>query len=202
MMSDSFIRKIFNFIFLPLRIILKPEPIKKMGLTPISDERHIVVAKYVKGKLLDVGCGNNLLAKNYSNGIGVDVYKWEGIDALVDTRHLPFESNTFDTITFMANLNHIPEQVRTEVLEDAKRVLKNDGQILFTMLTPKLGYIGHKYVFGWRDEDQIERGMKEGESFGLSTNQIKDILDLAQLKIIRHENFTYGLNNLFFVTKK
>ena len=44
--------------------------------------------------------------------------------------------------------------------------------------------------------------MKEGESFGLSLNQIKDILDLAQLKIIRHEKFTYGLNNIFFVTKK
>lgn len=201
-MRDSFIKRTYNFLFLPLRIILKPEPVRKMGLTPISDERHNIVVNHVKGKLLDIGCGNNLLARNYSDGIGVDVYQWEGIDALVDTRCLPFESNTFDTVTFMANLNHIPKQIRTNVLEDARRVLKDDGKILITMLTPKLGYIGHKYIFGWRDEDQIERGMKEGESFGLSIDQVKDILDLAQLKIIRHQSFTYGLNHLFFVVKK
>jgi len=201
-MSDSLIKGIYNFLFLPFRIILKPEPVKKMGLTPISDERHNIVANYVKGKLLDVGCGNNLLARNYSDGIGVDVYQWEGIDALVDTRYLPFESNTFDTVTFMANLSHIPKQIRINVLEEARRVLNHNGQILITCLTPKIGYIGHKYVFGWRDEDQIERGMKEGESFGLSMDQIKDTIDLAQLKIIRHQSFTYGLNHLFFVGKK
>ena len=201
-MGDSFLKGIYEFLFLPIRIILKPEPVRKMGLTPISDERHQIVEKHLKGKLLDIGCGNNLIARNYGDGIGVDVYQWDGIDALVDTRCLPFGSKTFDTIVFMANLNHIPEHIRTEVLQEAKRVLKDNGQFLITMLTPKLGYIGHKYVFGWRDEDQIERGMKEGESFGLSQNQIKDILDLAQIQITHHQSFTYGLNHLFFAKKK
>ena len=87
-------------------------------------------------------------------------------------------------------------------MEEVRRVLKDDGQILITCISPILGYIGHKYVFGWKDEDQIERGMKEGEGWGLSINQVKDTLDSAQLKVIHHQRFTYGINHLYFACKK
>jgi len=201
-MSDSFLVRIFDFLLLPIRVILKPEQIRKIGLTPIIDERHKVIANHVKGKLLDIGCGHNLLVRNYCEGIGVDIYPWKDIDALVDTTCLPFESKTFDTITFMANLNHIPKQIRTKVMQEAKRVLKDDGKILITMITPKISYIGHKYLFGWRDYDQKERGMKEGESWGLSINQVKGILDSAKLKLIQRKKFLYGLNQLYLVCKE
>jgi len=201
-MSDSFLVRTFDFLLLPIRVILKPEQARKMGLTPIDDERLKIVANHVKGKLLDVGCGYNLLVRNYCEGIGVDVHPWKGIDALVDSACLPFESNTFDTITFLANLNHVPKQIRMKVLEEARRVLKDDGKILITMITPKIGYIGHKYLFGWRDYDQKERGMKQGESWGLSINQVKDILDSAKLKVIHHQRFLYGLNHLYLACKK
>jgi len=201
-MSNSFLKQTFDFLFLPIRIIFKDEQVRKIGLTPINDDRHKIIAPYVKGKLLDVGCGENLLTRNYCEGIGVDVYQWKGIDALVDTRYLPFESNTFDTITLMANLSHIPIQIRTKVLEEVRRVLKEDGQILLTCISPIIGFIGHKYVFGWKDEDQIERGMKEGEGWGLSINQVKDTLDSAQLKVIHHQRFTCGINHLYFACKK
>ena len=71
------IKKIMNFVFLPLRVILKPEPVRKLGLTPIVDERHKIVLSHVNGKLLDIGCGENLLVKQYGDGIGVDVFPWE-----------------------------------------------------------------------------------------------------------------------------
>ena len=201
-MSNSFLVRTFNFLLLPIRVIFKPEQVRNIGLTPIADERHKLVASHVKGKLLDIGCGENILVKNYCEGIGVDVYPWKGIDVLVDSTCLPFESNSFDTITFMANLNHIPKPIRTKVLLEAKRVLKDDGKILITMITPKISFIGHKYLFRWRSADLKERGMKEGESWGLSINQVKEILDSTKLKLIHHQTFLYGLNHLYLACKE
>ena len=88
-MKNPISKKIANFLFLPARVILKPETVRNYGLTPIVDERHNFVLEHVKGKILDIGCGENLLVKQYGNGVGVDVYPWGGIDALVDTTFLP-----------------------------------------------------------------------------------------------------------------
>jgi SAM-dependent methyltransferase len=196
------IKKIMNFVFLPLRVILKPEPVRKLGLTPIVDERHKIVLSHVNGKLLDIGCGENLLVKQYGDGIGVDVFPWEAIDVLVHTTHLPFPEKKFDTITFMASVNHIPESIRNKVLDEAFRILKDDGQILITMITPKISYIGHNYLWGWRDPDIQDRGMKEGEEWGFSQKEMVNILEKSNLEINLHKKFVYGLNHLYIVKKK
>lgn len=195
------LNKIKDAIFFPLRVIFTPEQSRRLGLTPIFDERHNHVLRHVKGKLLDIGCGYNHLVKNYNDGIGIDVYPWKGIDVLVDTRHLPFQSKIFDTITFMANLNHIPVQIRKLVLDEAYRVLKDDGRIIITMIIPTIGYIGHKYLFSWRDHDQKERGIKEGESWGLSLSEIKNDLTKSNFILVKKEKFLYGFNNLYIASK-
>ena len=195
-------KRIMNFIFLPLRVILRPEKVRKLGLTPIVDERHEIVLKHVKGKLLDIGCGENLLVKEYKNGIGVDVFPWEEIDVLVHTTHLPFPEKKFDTVTFMASVNHIPESIRNKVLDEAYRVLKDNGQILITMITPKISYVGHNYLWGWRDPDIQDRGMKEGEEWGFSPKQMMKILENSNLEVDSHKKFVYGLNHLYIVKKK
>ena len=197
----GFIKKIGNFVLLPFRVILKPEQVRKMGLTPIVDERHNIVLEHVKGKLLDVGCGENLLVKQYGNGVGVDVFPWKSIDALVYTTHLPFPEKKFDTVTFMASVNHIPEDIRNKVLDEAFRVLKDDGQILITMITPKISYVGHNYLWGWRDPDIQDRGMKEGEEWGFSPKEISNVLKKSNLSIAEHKKFVYGLNHLYIVKK-
>lgn len=195
-------KRVMNLIFLPIRIILRPEKVRKLGLTPIVDERHDIVLKYVKGKLLDIGCGENLLVKKYKNGIGVDVFPWKEIDVLVHTTHLPFPEKKFDTVTFMASVNHIPESIRNMVLDEAYRVLKDNGQILITMITPKISYVGHNYLWGWRDPDIQDRGMKEGEEWGFSPKQMMKILEKSNLEVNYHKKFVYGLNHLYIVKKK
>jgi len=194
-------KQVANFFFLPIRVILKPEKVRRFGLTPIVDERHDIVLKHLKGNLLDIGCGPNLLVKKYGKGIGVDVYPWDGIDVLVHTPFLPFSSKIFDNITFMACLNHIPQNIRLKVLQDAKRVLKDDGQIIITMITPKISYIGHNYLFGWRDPDIQDRGMKEGEEWGLTPKQIQSQLAEGGLKLVTHKKFLYGLNHFYIFHK-
>jgi len=116
---------------------------------------------HVRGYCLDIGCGNNRLINIYrasgGKGIGIDVYPWEGVDmVLQDTRKLPFKADTFDTVTFVASLNHIP--YREEVLKEVKRVLKRESLSLITTLSPLISFIWHKYTF-W-DRDQHKRGMQ------------------------------------------
>ena len=70
-MSNSFLKRTFDFLFLPIRIIFKDEQVRKMGLTPINDEIHKIIAPYVKGKLLDVGCGKIYLQEIIVKELGL-----------------------------------------------------------------------------------------------------------------------------------
>lgn len=58
---------IINALFLPIRIVMPHEWVNKMGLRSMRDERINTVRKYCKGRLLDIGCGNNELVKGYGN---------------------------------------------------------------------------------------------------------------------------------------
>ena len=58
--------------------------------------RTRAVLPYVKGRLLDIGCGTNELARLHSKGIGVDVYQWGTVDLVVEnTADLPFDNESY-----------------------------------------------------------------------------------------------------------
>src|SRR5690242_18608281 len=110
----SFAQYALNQILLPAKLII-PQPLvaKIPGLTTNRDIRTNVVLKALSGRVLDIGCGSNLLVQRYRalghEAVGVDVYPWPGVDLLVkDTAQLPFSDRAFDTITFVACINHIP----------------------------------------------------------------------------------------------
>lgn len=90
------------------------------------------------GKVLDIGCGKNELINMYKKlgreGMGVDVFPFEGVDQVVDTTDLSFEDGEFDTVTMIACLNHIPFYKRDKVLSEAYRVLKDGGRLFLTMI--------------------------------------------------------------------
>jgi len=158
------------------------------------------VLPHIKGKYLDVGCGTNDVVKAYSgDGIGVDVYPWDGVDKIVEnTAKLPFQDKTFDTVSIIASLNHIPN--REKVLEEIKRVLKDNGKIIITMIPPKLSRVWHFLRYPW-SADQRERGMKEGEVYGMTIKKIENILLNADLQIILKKKFMLGINLLLIVKK-
>jgi len=155
--------------------------------------------KYCQGRILDIGCGNNNLVKKYGNGVGVDIYPWEGVDIVCDTTNLPFKENEFDRVFLIACLNHIPE--RAKVLKEAFRVLKPEGMIIITMIGPKIGFLVHKISFFFGEQDQRIRGMKEGEVYGMSQKEADDLLTQAEFKDIYHKKFELGLNKFFFGKK-
>lgn len=151
--------------------------------------------KYCQGKILDIGCGNNALVKKYGNGIGVDVHPWEGVDRVCDTTNLPFKESEFDRVFLIACLNHIPE--REKVLKEAFRVLKPGGMVILTMTGPRIGFLLHKIGIFFREQDQRERGMKDGEVYGMTQKEVDDLLIQAGFKEISHKKFELGLNTIF-----
>ena len=195
---------VFNWLVFPLKMLI-PQPIiaKIPGLTTNEDIRVGIIKKNTTGKLLDIGCGVNRLVKEYraqgEDGIGIDVYDWGNVDLVVgDTAHLPYENSSFDTISFVACLNHIPN--RENVLAEACRLLTADGRVLITNLTPVVSRIWHAYAF-W-DADQHERGMEEGEVFGFTHQELTALLERNGLIVVGQKKFSWGLNELFVCSKR
>lgn len=198
------LRRLWDHVMAPLRItILSEENTHKMGLSSIKDERIRAVFPYCRGSLLDVGCGKNNLVATYTPGfgVGVDIYDWHcGALILPDTSKLPFKEGSFDTITFLACLNHIPN--RNDVLVEAARVLSPDGRILVTMPTPGISRIAHNWWELFKLGEDWVRDWHEEEVFGFTPAQMRELLEQAGLEVAHHTRFLYGFNHLYVAKKR
>src|SRR5260370_29030535 len=124
----------------PLLCLLSREQSLKLGLIPIDDERVIQAMKEAKGRVLDIGSGANNFVRRYGNGIGVDIVGWKGCDLVItDAAKLPFKDGEFDTVSYIACLNHIPNM--DDSFKEAYRVTKNGGKIIVPMIKPPIGKI-------------------------------------------------------------
>lgn len=161
----------------------------------LAIRRVKAVLPYIRGRLLDVGCGSNRLVRYYANGVGIDVHPWPGADLVVaDTAALQWEPASFDTVTIIAALNHIPN--RSAVLDECRRVLRPGGRVVITMLTPRTSRIWHWLRAPW-DADQRERGMKPGEVYGFTSAQLVDLFARAGFILLSERRFMLGLNRVY-----
>jgi SAM-dependent methyltransferase len=190
----------WDFVGIPFRLALFDQTwLPRFHWTTLEDERLNAVLPHVRGRLLDVGAGANTLVKRYGNGVGVDVHDWGGGALVVaDTSHLPFDDRSFDTVTFVACLNHIP--YRDAALREAHRLVKPGGRLIITMINPVFGGVGHR--IWWYGEDRKRGGMLSGEQGGLWTSTIVELCDAAGFSLERRERFVYGLNNLYLLTPR
>ena len=179
----------------------KKSLIKENRLTKIALNWRIkAVLPHIRGRLLDIGCGTNALVKSYvGEGIGTDVYPWSNVDLIVkNSAELPFENETFDTVTIIAALNHIPN--RGEVLTESHRVLRQNGRIIITMISPKVSRMWHFLCKLW-DIDQKYRRMKQGEVFGLTLEEIHCLLSESKFDILFEKKYVLGRNCLTVAKK-
>ena len=191
----TFLQTVWDFVGIPARLILfPPEWLERCGWTTLEDERMRHVLPEIRGRLLDVGAGPNTLVQLYGNGTGVDVFDWGGgAVVVIDSADLPFADRSFDTVTFIACLNHIPN--RQAALREARRLLAPGGRVVMTMINPLLGGVGH--AIWWYSEDKHRGGMLPGEVGGLWTRDIVTMSEAAGLRLERHRRFVYGMNHLY-----
>lgn len=124
-----------------------------------SKEEYIIYLEclfmydFVKNKIpknsivLDVGCGEgygvNLLSKNVTKIIGLDIdkniiahaskkYGKNCIYKLYDGKKIPYKANTFDAVIFLQVIEHINDDKNH--IAEIYRVLKNNG--IFILTTP------------------------------------------------------------------
>ncbi len=168
-------------------------------LAQVQGRRRKVVLHRVTGRLLDVGCGANRLVREYGNGVGVDVVDWGDVDMLIeDASRLPFPDDSFDTVSFVACLNHIP--TRASALSEARRVLRPKGRLLITMIPPGISRVWHWLIAPW-DADQHHRHIGPGEVWGLSAAQVGSLLTEAGFVLVERRRFDLGINNLYVARK-
>jgi SAM-dependent methyltransferase len=210
----SIIRKIIDFLTFPARSVTLFYD-DKLGLSSLSTERFDYIANEVKGYCLDVGCGrHNRFVREFlhGNGRGIDVFPYEGLteeEIVEDITHFPFPDSTFDTVTFIANINHVPKQDRDIELKEAYRVLRQKGRIVVSMGNPFAEVLVHKLV---RIYDKLlkttydvdsERGMGEGEEYYLTDHEIVERLIRAGFRRVQKKHFItqWRLNHLIVAWK-
>ncbi len=188
----------------------------RWGMTSLASERYYYASEKVRGTCLDVGCGKgNRFVNEFlgGRGKGIDVYPYEGLtqeNLVEDISHFPFANESFDSVTFIANINHVPESLRDLELAEAYRCLKPGGNIIITMGNPAAEILAHKVVWlydkflGTDFDVDSERGMDEEEAYFLRDGEIKLRLGRAGFTGIAKKYFVtqWFLNHLFVGWKR
>ncbi len=209
-MKRSTWKQFTDFVTFPLRaFILFHED--RWGLSSLASERFDYVSREVMGYCLDIGCGrHNRLINEFmaGRGKGIDVFPYEGLteeNLVPDLFTFPFEESTFDSVTFIANINHVPRSQRDKELSEAYRVLRSNGNIIVTMGNPLAELVVHKVVWlydkllGTTYDMDSERVMGEEEEYYLIDREIVERLSRAGFQRIEKKYFftQWGLNHLF-----
>jgi SAM-dependent methyltransferase len=209
------LQKALDFITFPLRALTLFHQ-DRWKLSSLASERFDYVATEVAGRCLDVGCGyHNRFVKEWlgDNGKGIDVFQYDGLskeDIVEDMTHFPFPDASFHSVTFIANLNHVPKSDRDIELMEAYRCLKPGGNIIVTMGNPIAELLVHGVVafydryLGAKVDMDTERGMQEEEAYYLTDSEIIERLKSAGFQNLKKRYFLtqWGLNHLWVGWKK
>lgn len=173
-------------------------------LSPWLRQKRInAVLPYLRGKVLDVGCGVGKLSTFCKNDIyfGVDL-DIESIN-LAKNRHPGFRfSNNypvgelFDTIVMLAVIEHIPEP--ESFLNNLLHFLNFDGQMVITTPPP---FIEKYHKFGARLGLFSNDAAEEHVSL-IDRVQMERIAAKGRLSIKEYRRFFLNMNQLFVLKRQ
>ena len=115
--------------------------------------------------ILDVGSGSGWLVKMFQeNGfqaVGCDMSPLAVKDSLVvqgDATSLPFPQNSFDLVTAISLIEHLPHPKEERFLHEVRRVLRSKGY--FFLITPNFGtplrLVQGKGWHGYKDPTHVQ----------------------------------------------
>lgn len=103
-------------------------------------ERHKIIAENIddKATVLDVGGGLDALDQFINNGNKIVVSNLKSGDIKADGRNLPFDDNSFDIVTSIDVLEHVPATDRKRFIYECLRVASKK-----VIISTPLGNKGH-----------------------------------------------------------
>ena len=163
-----------------------------------------IMRPYVKGRLLDIGCGTGLysLGFNCDDYVGIDINKnfisyarkqYSKKFIVMDATKLTFANDTFDSIVSIALFHHICNRDARKVFEEMQRVCKPGGYISLLDIT----YPSNKFNFIGSFLCKIDRGR-----YVRTLEETREILSTNCNCIVeRKVENTYPYTNYIFIFK-
>lgn len=158
-------------------------------------------------RVLDIGCADGALAR----AVG-DLGAYVGLDPGLDASRtlgggaqlikgcfpadLPPHARSFDCITMLAVLEHIPLDVQQTLAADCYRHLRPGGLVLITVPAPAVDY-----VLALLKAFRVIDGMSLEEHYGFDVRRVPGCFAGASLDLVIHRRFQLGLNHLFVFRK-
>ena len=126
-----------------------------------NHNRFRAVARNIVGNtILDVGSGGkSFFSLRWSNCVSVDLRIVSGVDVVASAAHLPFRSDSFETVVCVDTLEHIPNQNRKGVLLEIKRVAARRA-VVHTPVQDNVEFLGRSSdiaLDAWYKEFQKRR---------------------------------------------
>lgn len=175
----------------------------------LRDWRIKMATPYIRAynSVLDIGCYDKTLfeklkSKPIVNSVGIDPL----IDqTILNENYTLFSGNfpddlskdkTFDCITMLAVLEHIPKEEQEQLKDDCYDFLNPKGRIIITVPSP---FVDH--ILWVLSKLRLIDGMSLDEHYGFKVEDVPLLFNSEQFKLIKHKRFQLGLNNLFVFEK-
>lgn len=153
-------------------------------------------------RVLDVGCFDATLLES----LGKKLAKGVGLDPLLDKEVVgprwklvrgrlpagPVLEGPFDAITMLAVLEHVPESDLPALAAEIQALLAPSGRLILTVPEPAVDR-----VLAALSALHLIDGMSLEEHHGFKTAATRALFEGAGLRLLVHERFQLGLNNLY-----
>lgn len=99
---------------------------------------------------------------------------------------------TFDVITMLAVLEHLPRQVQAGLGDAFAASLNPGGRVVITVPSPRVDDILHLLV-----RLRLIAGIAVHEHYGFKPGETVGLFPATRFRVLRRSTFQLGLNNLF-----
>jgi 2-polyprenyl-3-methyl-5-hydroxy-6-metoxy-1,4-benzoquinol methylase len=156
-------------------------------------------------RLLDVGSDDGVifdrLGSRLSSGIGIDRHAPERVDERFRLVKGSFPEDlgdvgTFDAITMLAVLEHMPPDEQANAAQACERLLAPGGRLVVTTPSPAVDRI-----LDVLERLRVIHGMDTEDHYGFDPTRTPEIFSVGQLRLSVSKRFQFGLNNLFVFEK-
>lgn len=146
--------------------------------------RRAVVEPRIFGRVLDVGCGRNKVQE----AVGIDLSTYSQPDVASRLDSLAVLSASFECVCLIAVLNYVPNETRSQVVQECQRVLTKYGRLVITCTTPIGGFV-HR-LFRWK------------QPRGMSMKVIRTLVEENGFRLVYDRPFMLWLNHLYVFGKE